>query len=112
MKDAKKNGVIGAIETMTRPRVDNNQEEIVHALREVGAMVQPLNAVKCGCPDLLVAHHGRLFLMEVKDKDGRLTEPEWEWIDRWFQFAGIVVHIVRSVDGAMSVIGVESWIKK
>jgi hypothetical protein len=89
---------------MTRPRVDNNQQEIIDALRAVGATVQPLNAVKCGCPDLLVGYRGKNYLMEVKTERGILTNFEIEWIDTW----KADVWIVRNPEQALRVIGIES----
>ena len=48
-------------------KIDSNQPLIVSALRKVGAHVTSLAAVGCGCPDLLVSHRNRWFLLEVKD---------------------------------------------
>lgn len=96
------------IATMKANRVDNNQQEIIDALRQVGAMVQPLNAVKCGCPDLLVGYKCKLYLMEVKSESGTLTEWEWQWLEQWYRSAGVLVYIVRSVEDALRVIGIES----
>ncbi len=93
---------------MRANKVDNNQQQIIDALRAAGATVQPLNAVKCGCPDLLVGYRSKLYLMEVKDKDGELTEFEKEWINKWWYKAGTQIHIVRSVEHALRVIGIES----
>ena len=48
-------------------KVDGNQAAIVSALRKAGAHVQSLAAIGKGCPDLLVSHHGRWYVLEVKD---------------------------------------------
>ena len=62
-------------------RTDGNQEPIVSALRSMGAFVQPLTSVKCGCPDLLVGWRQRWFLLEVKrDSRAKLTQDERDWI--------------------------------
>lgn len=50
-----------------RGRTDDNQVEIVKALREFGASVLVLSSVGKGCPDLLVAYKTRTLLMEVKN---------------------------------------------
>lgn len=83
-------------------RVDANQNEIVKALRNIGASVQPLNAVKQGCPDLLVGYHGQNLLLEVKDgrkppSDRKLTPAEKEWFDSWRGVAYIVYSAVDAV---------------
>jgi len=53
-------------------------------------------------PDLLVHSRGVHYLMEVKAEKGKLTADETRWIERWRG----QVHIVRSVDDALRVIGV------
>lgn len=89
---------------MTRAnKVDRNQAEIVRALRDCGASVQPLNAVKCGCPDILVGFRGRNLLMEIKARGGRMTEDELDWHGAW---NGQVV-IVWSVDEALAMLEAE-----
>lgn len=81
-------------------KVDDNQEEIVKALRRVGVSVHVL-----GKPlDLLICHRGETSLMEVKNPDGRnqLTQDQIDFMARW---PG-KIHEVRSVEEAMvSVLG-------
>lgn len=48
-------------------RRDDCEAGIVAALRAVGATVQTLD--ETGCPDLLVGHAGKLYLLEAKDPD-------------------------------------------
>lgn len=92
---------------MRNNRIDATQPAIVKALRQIGAFVQPLNAVKGGCPDLLVGYRGRWFVMEVKDggkpPSGRkLTEDELEW---WQSVRGIApVSLAENVDDAIKII--------
>ena len=69
-------------------RVDENQADIVKALRDLGATVQPLHAVGCGCPDLLVGWRGSNFLVEVKNPDKapsqqKLTPDQRKWHMAW-----------------------------
>lgn len=91
-------------------RTDANHEQIVTALRAVGAKVQSLAAVGDGVPDLLVKTPcGTLFLMELKDgskppSHRRLTDDQIEWIDSW----GGGVHVVLSPTEALRVIGVRA----
>lgn len=69
-------------------RVDNNQNEVVDALRKFGASVQSLASVGKGAPDLLVGYRGGNFLFEVKNGQlppsrQRLTKPQVEWHAAW-----------------------------
>ena len=88
-------------------KVDANQSEIVAALRKAGATVQPLHTVGQGCPDLLVGHHGRNILMEVKDgskpPSGRsLTDDQVKWVNAW---RGQWV-LVNSIEDALGCLGI------
>jgi hypothetical protein len=85
---------------VTARRVDANHATIVAVLRDAGALVLSLAPMGRGCPDLLVAHHGRLFLAEVKDGSKspsrqRLTPDEARFHALW------PVTILRSVDDAL-----------
>lgn len=88
-------------------KVDDNQDEIVTALRMVGASVQPLHQVGQGCPDLLVGIRGKNILLEVKD--GRkppssrgLTDAQLRWHMLWSGQKAIV----NNVEEALQAIGV------
>jgi len=89
---------------MRAARVDQNQAEIVYALRKVGATVQHLHKVGQGCPDLLVGFRSENFLMECKlmKKASKLNERQIKWHAEWRGS----VHIVRSAQDAMTIIGV------
>jgi len=82
---------------MAAKRVDNNQAEIVQALRDVGASVQCIHTVGGGCPDIIVGHRGVNLLMEIKSEKGKLNIAESEWHRNWRGH----VYIVRSVDIAL-----------
>lgn len=94
---------------MTAKRVDQNQREIVEALRRVGASVEHIHMVGHGVPDLMVGYFsaatGRhiTIAMEVKMPGGKLTKDELEWHYNWRGLACVV----RSVDEALRAIGVE-----
>lgn len=84
-------------------KVDENQPEIVAALRKAGALVLPLHAVGQGCPDLLVCFRGRLALLEVKDGNKTasrrtLTPDQVEFHAVW------PVSVVLSPEDALQVI--------
>lgn len=86
-------------------RVDDNQAEIVTALRRLGCTVMSIASVGNGCPDLVVGARGRNVLLEVKDgrkppSARKLTEAEQEWIDAWRG----QVNVVETVDDAIEVV--------
>lgn len=92
---------------MRSNRVDRNQADIVRALRQIGAFVQPLNAVKGGCPDLLVGYRGLWHLLECKDgskppSGQRLTTDELDWHARACGHAK--VHTVSSMEQAVEIV--------
>lgn len=89
-------------------KVDRNQPEIVAALRDLGASVQPLHAVGQGCPDLLVGFRGLNILIEVKDhkaskSDQKLNPRQQEWHQSWRGQATKV----STVEEAWAAIGVQ-----
>lgn len=86
-------------------RADLNQKQIVDALRSVGVTVHITNQVGQGFPDLVCGIFGKNFLIEVKNDDtrGRLTPEQDIFLDKWKG----KVHIVRTVDEALRVVGVE-----
>ena len=86
-------------------KLDSNHREIVAALRQCGAFVQSVADVGNGCPDLIVAYHGRIFMMEIKDGAGKLTAGEDAWVAECERIGGVAVHIVRSAEDALRVIG-------
>ena len=68
-------------------RADDNQAEVVKALRAIGAEVTHLHRLGGGVCDLLVSFRQRWLCMEVKDgskppSERRLTPDEQAWIGR------------------------------
>lgn len=82
-------------------RIDRNQSEIVRGLREVGASVADTHRLGGGFPDLVVAWGGKHFLLEIKALGEDLNPLERDWHLKWKG----PVHIVRSLDEALRVIG-------
>lgn len=69
-------------------RVDANQAEVVKALRQIGASVEPIHMVGGGVPDLLIGYMGCNWLFEVKDGNKpqsrqSLTPDEKAWHKSW-----------------------------
>lgn len=87
-------------------KVDANHKSIVEGLRAVGAFVQSIAGVGCGCPDLLVSFRNVWYVAEVKDgnkfpSQQKLTEAEKCWHER----ATAPVHTWASLDDALKAIG-------
>jgi Holliday junction resolvase len=89
-------------------KIDANQEQVVLALRAVGASVQTLAAVGKGVPDLLVGYQGKTLLLEVKDgrkppSARKLTEDQLKWHGAW---RGGPLAVVDGPDAALRMLGV------
>jgi len=86
-------------------RIDANQNQIVDAMRKVGAVVRIISQGD-GIPDLLVGYKGFTILMEVKDGDKvpsarKLTEAEQKFFDDW---RGGMLAVVNSVEEALEIL--------
>ena len=86
-------------------RVDDNQGEIVLALRAAGATVRIITQGD-GIPDLLVGYNKHTILMEVKDGEKvpskqKLTPAEEKFHREW---TGGTCVIVNSVESALQVL--------
>lgn len=86
-------------------RVDANQEQVVSALRGLGATVQSLAATGKGVPDLLVGYRSKNYLLEVKDgrkppSERKLTPDQEIWHEAWKG----TVHVVNTPTEAVKVI--------
>jgi hypothetical protein len=77
---------------------DDNEALIVEALEKAGATVYQLNRF-----DLLVAHGGYWYPMEVKGDRGKLTRSQVEFILDLRNRAPF--HVVRTPEEALEVIG-------
>lgn len=86
-------------------KIDENQPEIVDALRAMGCSVTILSAVGNGCPDILVGFRGINLLFEIKDgkkpkSKRQLTSDQVKWHTAW----NGKVYIVESVEQAITII--------
>ena len=91
-------------------KVDDNQKEIVEALRKCGASVQLLHAVGQGCPDILIGYKGANYLAEIKDNkktpsQRKLTPAQIKWHDEW---RGQKI-ILKSVDEAIQFLNKKTY---
>lgn len=85
--------------------MDENQSDIVAALRAIGATVRVISQGD-GIPDLLVGFRGQTFLLEVKDgkkppSARKLTPAEQKFFDEW---RGGTLVIVNTVDEAIAAV--------
>jgi hypothetical protein len=90
---------------MRAARRDDNEVEIVKALRACGAVVRYVTQGD-GIPDLLVGYHGYTILMEVKDGNKppsarKLTDAEAKFFEEWT--GGMLVK-VESVEEALDIL--------
>lgn len=83
-------------------KIDEVQPSIVEALRKVGASVVSLASIGQGCPDLLACKGDKLWLIECKGPKGKLTPDQQRFILDW----NGPVHIIRSADEALRLVGV------
>jgi hypothetical protein len=87
-------------------RRDDNEQEIVKALRKAGAHVAYLDTPA----DLLVGYRGRTIILEVKDGNKppsarKLTPNEQKFHDEW---TGGALHIVTCTKEAIDVLMIEN----
>lgn len=85
----------------TYHRADLNQQQIIDDLRQIGCNVTAINGAP-GTPDLLVQHRGGLYLLEVKNKGGRLRESQKKFHSIWQG-----VSTVRNTKEACAAIGIQ-----
>lgn len=83
--------------------MDENQDEIVTSLRMVGASVKCIHMVGAGCPDILVGFRGRNYLFEIKTEGGQLRANQRRWHEGWHG----QVAVIRSIEQALAVLGME-----
>ena len=89
---------------MTYARIDTNQKEIVKALRNAGATVVSLAAMKHGCPDLLCGYAGETILMEIKrDAKSKYTPDQLDFLGKW---RGGAICRIDSVEAAIRCLGI------
>ena len=84
-------------------KVDDNQAEIVKALRACGVSIQDTSAVGKGFPDLVISYQGRNHLVEIKNPEarGKQNPRQMKFMTEW----NAKIHIVTNVSEALAVIG-------
>lgn len=84
---------------MRAARVDANHSEVKRWYEQLHVQVADCRRVGDGVPDLFVGTLGVTDPVEIKDKQGRLTEAQKKFIARW---AGSPVRIVRTLDDVVA----------
>lgn len=88
-------------------RVDANHAEIRDGLRALGVDVEDMSGLGAGRPDLLTWKYGRLVWLECKvPKGGSLTPAQEKW-HASAKAKGIPAFVVRSLDEALDVLGIQ-----
>ena len=91
---------------MRYAKVDNNQPEIVEALRRCGAIVKHVHTVK-NLFDVIVYYQGKTYCVEIKqDKKKKLTKGEMECKED-IESVGVKYWIIYSVKDALNMIGLK-----
>lgn len=88
-------------------KIDSNQNEIVKALRKLGAFVLITSQLK-NAFDILVAYNSKLYVVEIKDGNKppsarKLTEGELK-CKKGFESVGVTYHVINSIDEAIELI--------
>jgi Holliday junction resolvase len=86
---------------MRAAKIDQNQVEIVDALRKHGAFVVSLASVGKGVPDLLIGYKRHTILMEIKFGNNKLTEDQIVFHGKW---TGGVLAVVTDIESALRVL--------
>ena len=83
-------------------KTDFNQQEIIDAMRKMGASVTNLSRVGVGCPDLLVGYCSVTLLVEVKSNPKAKYTPDQEkWLQTW---KGGTVARIDNIDSAIKLL--------
>ena len=98
-------------------KIDANHNDVVKALRSIGATVHSLAREGGGCPDLLVGYRGTTLLMEVKDgsrppSERRLNPDQEKWIEAWRGGAvWLITSVQEAIDAATLTAGIKIEVK-
>jgi hypothetical protein len=81
-------------------KVDDNQAEVIRALEKAGCAVTDMSATGNGFTDLFVTRAYVHYILEVKSRAGKLTDPQAD-----FHAKHQPVHIVRTPKQALRAVG-------
>lgn len=105
------------IERLGRMGRDNNQKQIVDALRSIGVSVLITSDIGHGFPDLVAGYNGKNTLLEVKNPNNQygrrgFNENQKKFVETWQGESPVIVHtieeamkaVVTTVDEALAAI--------
>jgi hypothetical protein len=79
-------------------KIDENQPEIVDALRKCGIKVHITSQLGDGFPDLVCGFHNFTFLLEVKMPNGKMTAAEMRFANEWDGHYMVVRTVEQALD--------------
>ena len=83
-------------------KTDKNQQEIMDAMRKMGASVTDLSKVGKGCPDLLVGINQKTAIVEIKSSSkAKYTSHQEKWLETW---KGGTVARIDSIESAITLL--------
>lgn len=94
---------------MRARRTDENQGDIVKALRAIGCTVAITSGVGNGFPDLVAGRNKRTYMLEVKDGDKcesarQLTAEEAIFHNEWKGHLAIVTNVKEALAAVGAVV--------
>jgi len=64
-------------------RRDKNHSQVRRWFEQLGFICHDTHAVGDGFPDMVVKKRRRVLLIEIKTKDGRMTEDQKKFAEKW-----------------------------
>jgi Holliday junction resolvase len=82
---------------MTHKKIDQNQQEIVAALRRRASCFSTASLGR-GIPDVVAGFLGKTYLIEIKGRKGQLSIVQKAWHRHWEGNPVIILRSVADVD--------------
>jgi hypothetical protein len=84
-------------------KIDANQNEIVKALRKLGASVWITSGLGKGAPDLVIGFRNKNYLAELKDGSKppsarKLTDDEKEFHKLWYGQVAVIESVEQAIE--------------
>lgn len=95
---------------MRAKKTDNNQKDIISALRQAGVSVFDTSSVGRGFPDLVLGWQGMNYLVEIKTIKGKPTEHQINFFTNWLGQA-ILIRDVKDIFNFLGIKGNENETK-
>ena len=94
---------------MRKAKVDDNQQEIVEALRKAGCSVAITSSAHDGFPDIVVGRANENYMIEIKDGNKppsrrKLTSKQVKFHSEWLG----QIDVAKDVEEAFKIVGLIS----